>query len=219
MTDRTALAKRMRDAYEQPIDWKWAERLRTICLEAADELDRPVARDDVIEECAKVLDEHAQDMNRIRDVGMANHDRSLARKVRALKAASSDAPLTKCPHSDGNSCEQYRLQGQRCQDCPAPRADEWTPREREVIAELMASQELSEHAVLRQGLRIYQMQVQGPVEKPSKVAPRSDAELREILAEEINKTRTPDQTRITAVHFEHPAYVPYLAALKRVQNT
>ena len=26
--------------------------------------------------------------------------------------------LTTCPHSDGNSCEQYRLQDQRCQDCP-----------------------------------------------------------------------------------------------------
>ena len=24
----------------------------------------------------------------------------------------------RCPYSDGNACEQYRLQGQRCQDCP-----------------------------------------------------------------------------------------------------
>lgn len=26
--------------------------------------------------------------------------------------------IEKCPHGDGNSCEQYRLQDQRCQDCP-----------------------------------------------------------------------------------------------------
>lgn len=25
--------------------------------------------------------------------------------------------LSKCPDSDGNSCEQYRVQGQRCQEC------------------------------------------------------------------------------------------------------
>lgn len=27
-------------------------------------------------------------------------------------------PLDRCPHSDGNSCEQYRLKGERCQNCP-----------------------------------------------------------------------------------------------------
>lgn len=26
----------------------------------------------------------------------------------------------RCPNSDGNSCEQYRLKGQYCQDCPLP---------------------------------------------------------------------------------------------------
>lgn len=26
--------------------------------------------------------------------------------------------LDRCPNSDGNACEQYRLQGMRCQDCP-----------------------------------------------------------------------------------------------------
>lgn len=26
--------------------------------------------------------------------------------------------LERCSHSDGNSCEQYRAMGQRCQDCP-----------------------------------------------------------------------------------------------------
>lgn len=44
---------------------------------------------------------------------------------RAAIAAMPQA-LSVCPHSDGNSCEQYRLQGQRCQDCPllqAPATD------------------------------------------------------------------------------------------------
>lgn len=31
---------------------------------------------------------------------------------------TNTTPLEKCPYSDGNSCEQYRLQGMRCQDCP-----------------------------------------------------------------------------------------------------
>lgn len=26
--------------------------------------------------------------------------------------------LDACPHGDGNACEKYRLQGQRCQECP-----------------------------------------------------------------------------------------------------
>ncbi len=28
--------------------------------------------------------------------------------------------MNPCPHSDRNSCEQYRLKGQYCQDCPLP---------------------------------------------------------------------------------------------------
>lgn len=42
---------------------------------------------------------------------------------------------------------------------PMPAQSEWSKRERAVIAELMASQQLSEHAVLRQGLRWYQLAV------------------------------------------------------------
>jgi hypothetical protein len=41
-------------------------------------------RDDVIEECARVLDAAAQDWNRIRDPGMANNARSYAKRIRAL---------------------------------------------------------------------------------------------------------------------------------------
>jgi len=33
---------------------------------------------------------------------------------------SKSVALNPCPYSDGNSCEQYRLQGQRCQNCPLP---------------------------------------------------------------------------------------------------
>lgn len=40
-----------------------------------------------------------------------------------------------------------------------PMQSEWNKHERAVIAELMESQQLSEHAVLRQGLRWYQLAV------------------------------------------------------------
>lgn len=43
-------------------------------------------RNGIIEECAAVLDANAQELNELRDPGMANHDRSLARKIRALKS-------------------------------------------------------------------------------------------------------------------------------------
>lgn len=48
----------------------------------------PTARNVVIEECAKVLDDAAQDWNRIRDPGMANNARSYARKIRTLATAT-----------------------------------------------------------------------------------------------------------------------------------
>lgn len=41
-------------------------------------------REATIEECAKILDDCAQDWNRIRDPGMANNARAYARKIRAL---------------------------------------------------------------------------------------------------------------------------------------
>ena len=43
---------------------------------------------------------------------------------------------------------------------------EWTEQEETVITELMRKQELSRHAVLRQGLRLYQMHVEGLVSIP-----------------------------------------------------
>jgi hypothetical protein len=48
--------------------------------------ERPAAalRQLVIEECAAVLDECAQDWNRIRDPGMANNARCYAKKIRDL---------------------------------------------------------------------------------------------------------------------------------------
>lgn len=42
------------------------------------------ARKAAIEECAKVLDDAAQDLNRIRDPGMANNARSYANKLRKI---------------------------------------------------------------------------------------------------------------------------------------
>lgn len=47
-------------------------------------------RDAVIEECAKVLDNAADDWRRIRDPGMANNAASYARKIRALKNDQPD---------------------------------------------------------------------------------------------------------------------------------
>lgn len=38
-----------------------------------------------VEKCAAILDDSAQEFNRLRDPGMANHDRALARKLRSLK--------------------------------------------------------------------------------------------------------------------------------------
>lgn len=35
-------------------------------------------------------------------------------------------PLDRCPHGDGNACEKYRLQGQRCQGCPLLKIGEVT---------------------------------------------------------------------------------------------
>lgn len=43
-------------------------------------------RAQVIEECAKVLDEAAQDWRRIRDPGMANNAAAYAGRIRALAA-------------------------------------------------------------------------------------------------------------------------------------
>lgn len=50
-------------------------------------------------------------------------DRALRRSATFQYEIPPDSGLSKnklepCPYSDGNSCEQYRLQGQRCQDCP-----------------------------------------------------------------------------------------------------
>lgn len=56
-------------------------------------------RDAVIEECAKVLDEAAQDWRRIRDPGMANNAASYARRIRALALSSADR-LTESEKSD-----------------------------------------------------------------------------------------------------------------------
>lgn len=53
----------------------------------------PDLRAAVIEECAKVLDEAAQDWNRIRDPGMANNARSYARKIRALTQGPDTSTL------------------------------------------------------------------------------------------------------------------------------
>ena len=47
------------------------------------------ARDRTIEECAVLLDGGAQDLNRQRDPGMANHLRAWAKKIRALKSTST----------------------------------------------------------------------------------------------------------------------------------
>lgn len=46
----------------------------------------------------------------------------------------------------------------------------------------------------------------------------SDAELREILAEEMNKTRAADQAPITAAMFDSPVYAPYINAMRRIAS-
>lgn len=51
-----------------------------------------IDRNAVIEECAKVLDDAAQDWNRIRDPGMANQARKYARHIRELAGRSQ--PVT-----------------------------------------------------------------------------------------------------------------------------
>ncbi|WP_409188401.1 hypothetical protein [Bradyrhizobium sp. RDM4] len=55
---------------------------RTTCIHTPDE--PQAARETIIEECAKVLDEAAQDWRRIRDPGMANNAAAYAKKIRAL---------------------------------------------------------------------------------------------------------------------------------------
>ena len=45
--------------------------------------DEAAIRADERERCAQILDEAAQDWNRIRDPGMANNARSYAKKIRA----------------------------------------------------------------------------------------------------------------------------------------
>lgn len=44
-------------------------------------------RNAALEEAAKVLDEAAADWHRMRDPGMANHDKTMAKKIRALISA------------------------------------------------------------------------------------------------------------------------------------
>ena len=41
------------------------------------------------EACAKVLDDAAEDWDRIRDPGMASHDRTMARKIRAVQLSEA----------------------------------------------------------------------------------------------------------------------------------
>lgn len=43
-------------------------------------------RNEIIEECAKVLDAAERDWRRIRDPGMANNAASYARQIRTLKS-------------------------------------------------------------------------------------------------------------------------------------
>jgi hypothetical protein len=62
----------------------WALNKVRAALATPPRSDAESARAAVIEECAKVLDEAAQDWNRIRDPGMANNARSYAKKIRAL---------------------------------------------------------------------------------------------------------------------------------------
>ena len=53
--------------------------------------------------------------------------------------------------------------------------EKWTEREEEVIAELMNKHELSRHAVLRQGLRLFQLLVEEKIVLPNLAAEQPPA--------------------------------------------
>jgi hypothetical protein len=81
--------------------------------EAENEIDAKV-RAAAIEECAKVLDNAAQDWHRIRDPGMANNAKSYAKQIRALAVPSTmraSPPLC--------SCKASQRDGQHMAWCPS----------------------------------------------------------------------------------------------------
>ncbi len=51
--------------------------------------ERAALRNAALEEAAALLDDNAQHFNRLRDPGMANHDRALAARIRKLKTSDS----------------------------------------------------------------------------------------------------------------------------------
>lgn len=67
-------------------------------------------RDGALEEAAQLLDANAQYFNKIRDPGMANHDRSLAKRIRALKAEGPSATEEQDKPSAGGGDEARRDQ-------------------------------------------------------------------------------------------------------------
>lgn len=95
ITAAEALVYRMKLAYQvsQHMDL-WRGDLETI-IAALSLL--PSLRAATLEEAAKLLDDAANDWNRIRDPGMANSARAYAKKIRALKPPTPETtkPLTK----------------------------------------------------------------------------------------------------------------------------
>lgn len=70
------------------------------------ETEKAAGWNEAIERAAKVLDDAAQDWNRIRDPGMANNARSYAKRIRALKREASPEAVRVENHVAGSLCKQ-----------------------------------------------------------------------------------------------------------------
>ena len=87
MTDTGALADRLEKFGPAALITRAEIKMIVAALRAsAPPAQRETGREEVIEECAKVLDEAAQDWRRVRDPGMANNAASYAKKIRAFGA-------------------------------------------------------------------------------------------------------------------------------------
>lgn len=97
---------------------------------------------------------------------------------------------------------------------------EWTEEERRVLDELMMKQDLSEHTVLRQGLRLYQLQCSGLLKRSVEI-PKASPEQAEYLASLL----TDPLSEIEARHngcteaWEHEWLAPGLALAHKDRAT
>jgi hypothetical protein len=83
-----------------------------------------------LEKAAALLDENAQSFNKIRDPGMANHDRALAKRIRALKQEGSGQEAgevsrsqTEAPSVRSQALEEAAVQCEKRADIYLERGD------------------------------------------------------------------------------------------------